>query len=67
MKYTFRIDLEKAPNVFDTMLVCVTEDLSKFEDCYKAVITGLMYAQTLQRTSWKYEEGFTHLIVEIKL
>lgn len=67
MKYTITIDKQTAPNTFDSVLVFCDTDFTKFVNTYTHLIHAFMSAETIQKVYWKYEEGFTHLVMEIKL
>ena len=67
MRYTITIDKQTAPNTFDSVLVCVTDDKKAFEECFHNLLKAFSSTKTLQKTLWSYEEGFWHLNLEIKL
>ena len=67
MKYTITIDKQTAPNTFDSMLVFANEHEREFIFTYQELIRAFSFNQQLQKVYFKYENGFTHLIMEIKL
>ena len=67
MKYTITIDKQTAPNTFDSMLIFASEHEREFIFTYQELIRELSFNQQLQKVYFKYENGFTHCILEIKL
>ena len=67
MKYTITIDKQTAPNIFDSMLVFASEHEREFIFTYQELIKAFSFNQQLQKVYFKYENGFTHLVMEIKL
>ena len=67
MRYTIQIDREQGKNCFESLLVFASEHEREFILTYQELIKAFSYDQQLQKVYFKYENGFTHCILEIKL
>lgn len=67
MKYTIRIDREQAKNTYESLLVFASEHEREFIFTYQELIKAFSFNQQLQKVYFKYENGFTHFVMEIKL
>ena len=67
MRYTITIDKQTAPNTFDSVMVCCTDDKEAFEECWRSLAKAFASTKSLQKMLWSFEKGFWHLNMEIKL
>ena len=67
MRYTITIDKQITHNSFDSVMVCSTDNKEAFEECWRTLSKAFACAKSLQKILWKYEDNFTHLVIEIKL
>lgn len=67
MKYTIRIDREQAKNTYESLLVFASEHKREFIFTYQELIRAFSFSQQLIKACFSYEQGFVHLVLEIKL